>query len=231
MGIQNFDDFYKELKQAGFSAGMGNAEGIYSVIPFGWNELPPYETEVRWHTGVAKTDPWEWRMRVLDEKDDVAYAKIFFKKSGFITKEWYPYFLAARREGMDLEAEYREGRISAYARQIYDLFTVTDRLPVDEMKRLMGSGKDDKARFDRALVELQMKLYLTMSGRRSRVTNDGQEYGWASTVFTTTEHFWGEEVFTAAAAIGKEEAAAAITEQVYRLNPDAEAKRIVKFIG
>ena len=29
-----------------------------------------------------ETDPWEWRIRVLDERDDIAYAKLFYKKSG-----------------------------------------------------------------------------------------------------------------------------------------------------
>ena len=36
-------------------------------------------------------------MRVLDERNDIADTTLFFKKSGFITKEWYPYFLSAER--------------------------------------------------------------------------------------------------------------------------------------
>lgn len=231
MVIQNFDDFYGELKRAGFSLAMGNAEGIYAVIPFGWNEKAPDETRVRWHTGEAETDPWEWRMRVLNEKEDIAYAKMFFKKSGFITKEWYPYFLAARRAGRTLAEEYEDGLVSRMAKQIYELFTEHDSLAVDEVKQMIGAGREDKSRFDRALVELQMKLYLTMCGRRHKVSLSGAEYGWAATVFATTESFWGQEVFAQAEQLGRAEAAAAITAQVYRLNPAAEAKRIEKFIG
>ena len=99
--IRNFDDFVKALLDAGFSMGGSNSEGMYSIIPWNWNEEPPYETSVRWHTGDAETDPWEWRIRVLDERNDIAYSKLFFKKSGFITKKWYPFFLAVRRAGMD----------------------------------------------------------------------------------------------------------------------------------
>lgn len=56
--------------------GGGNAKGVFALIPFDWREEPP-GCPVRWHTGDADTDPWEWRMRVLEERDDVAYAKVF----------------------------------------------------------------------------------------------------------------------------------------------------------
>jgi hypothetical protein len=97
--ILGYNDFVNSLLDAGFSMGGGNSEGIFSVVSWSWNEAPPYDTPVRWHTGDPETDPWEWRIRVLDERDDIAYAKLFFKKSGYITKEWYPYFLAVRRSG------------------------------------------------------------------------------------------------------------------------------------
>ena len=102
--LNNFDDFIAILLQAGFSTGSGHSEGIYAVVPFSWGESPPFRTKVRWHTGDPETDPWEWRIRVLEERDDIAYGKIFFKKSGYITEEWYPYFLSARRKGMDFAA-------------------------------------------------------------------------------------------------------------------------------
>lgn len=230
MGIQNFDDFYKELLQAGFSLGGGNAEGIYAVLPFNWNEEPSYETAVRWHTGDPETDPWEWRMRVLDEKDDIAYAKVFFKKSGYITKEWYPYFLAVRREGRVFEEDYLEGKISLMAKNIYELFEGHQRLPLHIIKQLAGIRKENNGQFERAMIELQMKMYITMCGRQQKTSQNGEEYGWASTVFTTTEQFWGKDVFQEAAAMTGQEAAEKITQQVYRLNPEADIRKIVRFI-
>ena len=95
--ILNYAGFVEALLQAGFSMGGGNDEGIFALIPWNWEETPPYPTPVRWHTGDAETDPWEWRMRVLDERTDVSYSKVFFKKNGFITRDWAPYFLSARR--------------------------------------------------------------------------------------------------------------------------------------
>jgi hypothetical protein len=72
--IKDYNDFVNALLTAGFSIGGGNADGIYAVVPWGWNQEPPYETPVRWHTEDPETDPWEWRIRVLDERDDIAIA-------------------------------------------------------------------------------------------------------------------------------------------------------------
>lgn len=228
--IKNYNDFVNVLFEAGFSMGGGNSEEIFSIIPWNWNEEPPYETPVRWHTGNPETDPWEWRMRVLDERKDVAYAKLFFKKSGYITKEWYPYFLAARRKGRSFDEEYEDGVISNYARRIYDMISENSVLPLHVIKPLIGFAREDKSKFERALVELQMKMYITMCGSRQKISGKGEEYGWSSTVFCTTEHFFGEEMFETAAGIREQDAAEEITAQIYRLNPSAEPKKIIKFI-
>ncbi len=229
--IQNYTDFLETLHKAGFSMGGGNNEGIYSVISWNWNEAPPYETKVRWHTGDRETDPWEWRMRVLEENNgEIAYAKLFFKKSGYITKEWYPFFLAARRKGKDFEEEYEEGTISHFAKRIYELVSENDRMPLHVIKQMGGFTKEDGSKFDRAMVELQTKMYLTMCGRQQKISKMGEEYGWSSTVFCTTESFFGEEIFLAASDIGEQEGIGKITEQILRFNPNAESKKINKFI-
>jgi hypothetical protein len=80
------------------------------------------------------------------------------------------------------------------------------------------------------MIELQMKLYLTICGARQKVSLAGKEYGWRSTVFCTVEKFWGKEVWTQARKLSAQEAAKKITEQIYRLNPEAELKKVKKFI-
>ncbi|NLI53309.1 MAG: hypothetical protein GX417_03195 [Clostridiales bacterium] len=210
--------------------GGGNSEGIYSVIPWNWDETPPYDTPVRWHTGEPETDPWEWRMRVLDERNDIAYGKVFFKKSGYITKDWAPYFIAARRGGTAFEQAYAAGTVSHEAKRIYGVVQEHGTLPLHAIKQLAGFGAENKSRFDGALTELQMRLYLTMCGRQQKLSRTGEEYGWHSTVFCTMEQFWGEGVFAEAAAISKDEAVKAISAQALRLNPEADAKKVLKFI-
>jgi hypothetical protein len=198
-------------------------------LKFGWDNQPP-DSHIRWHTGDPETDPWEWRMRVLDERSDIAYSKVFFKKAGYITKEWYPYFLAVRRGDKQFADEYADGKISSFSKRIYDVIAEHGSLPLHGIKQLAGFGKNDKSRFDAALTELQMKLYLTMCGRQQKLSQKGEEYGWSSTVFCTTESFFGEDVFERAAELTSEEAAEKITERVYSLNPLANEKKIGKFI-
>jgi hypothetical protein len=228
--IRNYDDFVKNLLEAGFSMGGGNSEGIFSLIPWSWDEQPPYETPVRWHTGDPETDPWEWRMRVLDERKDIAYAKLFFKKSGYITEEWMPYFLAVRRGNTSFDEAYRNGRISQTAKRIYETILESGTLPVHAIKQLAGFGKEDKSAFDGALVELQMKLYLTMCGRQQKISQKGEQYGWSSTVFCTTETYWGEEMVNKAAKMDKNEAVRKIIDRIRALNPDSDEKKLIKFI-
>lgn len=228
--IKNYSDFVHALSASGFAMGSGNSEGIFTLIPWGWNEEPPYDTPVRWHTGEPETDPWEWRMRVLNERSDIAYAKMFFRKSGYLTKEWAPCFLAVRRGNGTFEEQYADGMISNQAKRIYDIIAEYGTLPLHGIKELAGFGKEEKSQFERALVELQMKMYLTMCGRQQKISQKGEEYGWASTVFCTTEDFWGEGVFQEAGQLDKEEAIEKITEQVLTLHPKAEQKKILKFI-
>ncbi len=228
--VRCYEDFLRVLLEAGFSMGGGNCEGIFAAVPWSWEETPPYETPVRWHTGDPETDPWEWRMRVLDERDDIAYAKLFFKKSGYITKEWYPCFLAARRRDASFEEAYGRGTMSAHAKRIYEAVREHGALPLHIIKSLCGAGKEEKSQFERALVELQTGLYLTMCGRQRKTSRMGEEYGWSSTVFTTVENFFGNEVFDKAARLDPKEAQERIAQRVLLLNPHATDKAIMKFI-
>jgi len=228
--IINYNDFVNTLNSAGFSMGGGNDDGIYAVVPWSWNQEPAYNTPVRWHTGDPGTDPWEWRIRVLDERDDIAYSKLFFKKSGFITKEWYPYFLALRRGGVGFNEAYSDGIISHYAKRIYEVVSTEESLPTEEIKRLGGFGKEDKSKFDSALTDLQMRMFITTSGRRNKRNNYGEEYGWASATFCTTERFWEHtDIFEQVEKLDETTAFNAIHEQVLKLNQNADEKKIRKF--
>ncbi|MCL2194706.1 MAG: hypothetical protein FWB76_02020 [Oscillospiraceae bacterium] len=217
--IQHYTDFCRELLAAGFSLGDKDAH-IFSLFTNSWNEDGP----MQWHTGNPDTDPWEWRMRVLQERSDIAYGKLFFKKSGYITQEFYPYFLAARRGGASFAQAYESGTISHYAKRIYDVVAEFGSLATDNIKREAGFTREEKSKFDSALTELQMRMYLTMQGQQQIGT-------WPSTVFCTTELFWDDtDVFERAAALGADEVAEAITQRVLALNPAAQAKKIAKFI-
>lgn len=226
--IHNFEDFCKELSKCGFSMGGGNAKGIFAIIPYDWKEQEQVDSPVKWHTGNPETDPWEWRMRVLEERDDVAYAKLFFRASGFITKEWYPYFYAVRRKGETFEEAYENGTVSQTAKKIYEI--VSDgEIALHELKRAGGFRREDNSRFERGIVELQMGMFITMCGRARKINKYGEAYGWNSTVFTTAEDFWkkrGIELPDLDFGTSYEK----IRTRILELNPMAEQKKIDKFI-
>jgi len=225
--IRNYNDFCRELLVAGFSQFGGKGDGIVSLIRYGWGAE---QSDVHWYTGDPDTDPWEWRIRVLDERNDIAYSKVFFRKAGFITKEWYPYFIAARRNGQNFDEAYSDGTVSHFAKRIYDLLRDNGSLPLHIIKSLGGFGKADKSRFDSAVTDLQMRLFITMNGKAQKISKTGEEYGWASTAFCTVEQFWPQEVFEKADKLTPEEASEAITERIYQLNPAADKKKISKFV-
>ena len=222
--IVSFGDFINALYETGFTVGGSNGEGVFTLA---WR----YGENIQDHTENPETDPWEWRMRVLNECDDIAYSKLFFNKSGYITKAWYPYFLAARRAGKDLRDAYFSGTISHIAKRIYEIVEQHETIPLHIIKREGNFGKEDKSKFDRAITELQMKMYITMCGNARKLSVKGGEYGWSSTMFCTVERFWNESVFEKASAITQEEAIEKIIKKIYLLNPNAEDKKINKFIG
>lgn len=224
--VNSFNEFCDELIKCGFSMGGGNAKGIYAIVPFDWkNSIPG--CPVIWHTGNPDTDPWEWRMRVLEERNDIAYAKVFFGTSGYITKEWYPYFLAVRRQGLVFDEWYDEGRSSQLERQIYEAIEENGKVALHDLKRICGITKENSSQFDRALTTLQRNLFITMCGRTQKLNKRGEAYGWNSTVFCTVEDFWGEDL---AMDITPDEAYDRIRERILELNPSAKEKDIRKFI-
>jgi len=222
--IQCYNDFISALLRAGFSVAYGINDGVFTLLQHTWN-TEPEESGLRWHTGDPDHDPWAWRMRVLTERGDIAYSKVFFQKAGYITKEWYPYFLAARRQKSFDEA-YADGLISQYGKRVYDHLRAHGPAPAHELK----FSREDKARYERGLVELQMGLFITLCGEQQKISRRGEEYGWSSNLFCTAEQFWPQEVFIQAAAISPEEAEDAITRRVFELNPEANAKKLRRFI-
>jgi hypothetical protein len=168
-------------------------------------------------------------MRVLEERDDIAYSKVFFRTSGYITKEWYPCFYALRRHGLTFDEAYESGTVSRTAKRIYEVVSVNGATAFHEIKKLGGFSKEDNSKFERAIVELQMRMFITMCGRAQKVNKNGEGYGWNSTVFTTTEDFWAARGFDLPDC-DEAESYEKIKAQILKLNPEADIKKINQFI-
>ena len=229
MELRGFDDFCEGLARCGFSLGAGGGRGIFTLLP-SWDEEPAPGSPIRWFTGDADTDPWEWRVRVLEERTDVAYGKLFFGVSGYIHAGWYPYFYAARRAGESMEEAYERGSVSRLEKEIYGAVEAMDVVQVHALRMRVCPGKGQSAAFERALAGLQARLFVTPAGFWQKVSKDGVPYGWNGTAYTTVERFWQARGLDLADAPNPEEAAQAIRGQVLRLNPAAREKTIQKFI-
>ncbi len=225
--IHGYNGFVQALLKAGFSM-SGKCDGVFSLIDFGWEEQPP-DSPIRWHTGDPDTDPWEWRKRVLEQRDDILYGKVFFKKAGYILGDMLPLFLAARGADRAFEERYADGLISHEGKRIFKVLEENGPLPLEEIKALGGFSRENKSAFDRGLTELQMRLDITMCGTRQRRNKFGEEYGWHSTVLCLMEERF-PEAKEKAASIKKDAAIVELTQRVLELNPQADLKKTRKFI-
>lgn len=227
--VNNYEEFCSTLLKCGFSMAGGNDKGIYAIIPYSWENQDSIDSPVKWHTGEPETDPWEWRMRVLEEREDIAYSKVFFKTGGYITREWYPYFFSIRRRGELFQEAYESGTMSQASKSIYHIISENGPTALHELKAMGGFKKEDNASFEKSIIELQMRMYITMCGRTQKINRYGEGYGWNSTVFTTAEDFW-EQRKLKLTDVDADEAYKKIKQQIVKLNPAADAKKIDKFI-
>ncbi len=216
--IGQFKDFYTALQQAGFSTAGENNEGIFTLQ----NYASPL---IVWHTGEPESDPWTWRIRAVLEYDDVAYGKVFLKKSGWITRKWYPYFIAVRRAAKSCEELYAEGKLSRLERDIYALIKNGTASSLHTIKAITGDPTAETA-----LVQLQMLLLITLDGETRKLSKNGEPYGWPVSTFSTAEEFFTSELQAEAEQLSCCEAEAAIREQILRLNPLAKEANIKRFI-
>ena len=72
-------------------------------LPLFANEVPGFSAEEHvsplfWWTGDPEQDPWVWR-EIIPSTGEVAYGKFFGGRAGFISREWFPRFANARRDG------------------------------------------------------------------------------------------------------------------------------------
>ena len=220
--IDDFSSFCQTLYEVGFALGGENDEGYFSPASL-------FTSRVQWHTGDPETDPWIWRMRVLEERDAIAYGKYFFRKSGWITREWLPFFIATRRKGRSLAAMYADGLISAMERAIYQCVQENGPVSLEKLKRHLGIDKSSQSRFETALASLQGNMFLTVTGETRKLSAAGEPYGWPDSVLDTVERYWGGDVETQAQKIAPHQAEEQIRRRITEVRPDT-AERVARKI-
>jgi hypothetical protein len=219
--LRTYDEFVEYAEGIGFMT--------LSANPLGFPSLWGLTDEKKWWTG-APDDPWNWRVRIAEERR-AAYAKIFHGQPSFITRKWYPCFFAVRRGGRTFTDAWEAGLMTAEAKRIYDLFGGRSVLALHELKRLGGFGGKAGGRFERALKSLQEGMFLTASGMTRMTTTDGRPHSWPVTEYMRAEDWAWPGAMETAAALNPAEALEKIRVRITEILPGADPRKTARFIG
>ena len=124
----------------------------WGFLPFFRSAIPGFSLEEhiasRFWFG-AEPGAWEWKGAII--RDGYVYGKIFEKKCGFATVEWYKHLANWRRDGYDFDARWDDGLASRREKTIMDLLTDRDedgdviwtekQILTTDLKKIAGFGK------------------------------------------------------------------------------------------
>lgn len=174
--------------------------------------------------------PWEWRMEVA-RRGEVAYGKLFNKKAGLVSREWYPDLANYRRDGYDFDARYEDGLAGHREKQIMDVLTREGPMLSKDLKRAAGFGRDGAKGFDTAITRLMMQTYVTIHSFEYSVDRQGRPYGWGVAKYAVTEDVLGEAVTRGAYDRSPAESKARLVDRLGLLCPrafDDELERLIR---
>ena len=116
------------------------------------------------------------------------YGKLFWKKAGFVSMEWFPDLANLRRDGYDFDARFDDGLASYKDKELYDAVAKSGSLQTGQLKKLLGyGGKDGKKGFETVITRLQMQTYLSVADFDYATDKHGVPYGWGIARWTTPE--------------------------------------------
>lgn len=158
--------------------------------------------------------PWEWRME-LACRGVVAYGKLFAKKAGLVSREWYPDLANYRRDGYDFDARYEDGLASHKEKRVMDVLLREGPTLSKDLKRLAGFGSGGLKGFDTVITNLQMQTYVTVHSFEYAHDKYGRPYGWCVARYAVTEDVLGADV----------------TQGAYDRDPEESKARIIQHLG
>lgn len=215
---------WEDLEQAALDLGL---------LPF-WDcgvGLSIQELTPGWYWFAEGVDgPWEWRMEVA-RRGIIAYGKLFDKKAGMVSREWYPDLANYRRDGYDFDARYEDGLAGHKEKCIMDVLTREGPMLSKDLKRAAGFDRGGMKGFDTAITRLQMQTYVTVHSFEYSVDKQGKPYGWGVAKYAVTEDVLGEEVTRSAYHRTPQESKARLIDHLGLICPDAfddELERLIR---
>lgn len=198
-------------------------------LPFFANPIPGFSVEEccpkeLWF--AKDTDgPWEWKGPTA-RSGRCVYGKLFQKKAGFVSREWFPDLANFRRDGYDFDARFDDGLAPIRDRDLYDAVASRGAVLSPELKELCG-----REGFDTSLTRLQMQTYLCVADFVYSLDRHGRPYGWGVARFTTPEALLGPEPVTSAYGADPRESRERILSHLRALLPNADSRRLEKLLG
>lgn len=184
--IKNYREFLDRVNELGFYAFSGK-------FADGFPKLDNETIETQWYTGDTDTDPWQWRIRAVEEKA-LAFGCILGGYKGFISKEYYRLFYASMHPQNDIIQMYDSGELSASIIKVYKLFEKGTVLSTADIRSLLNvSKKEGASKADKAIEELERMFFLSICGSKRKVSIKGEEYGWPANTYCLTEDWAGED--------------------------------------
>lgn len=218
------------------------------ITDFSIEEFTPQEL---WFSDEEE-GPWEWKGPVI-RNFNCAYGKLFQKKAGFVSMEWFPELVNYRRAMYNLKAE----PLQSMGNVIYKTVTEHESLLSKEIKALCGYKKQPVKRsvnpfdswetsetqallkktkpkgdgFETVMTRLQMGTWLVVADFEYRYDKKGEPYGWGIARYTTPEVLFGKEKVQAAGNRSPEESKQRLIDYLTQLLPQATPEQILKILG
>lgn len=240
--VNHYIDLEKLISQMGF-------------LPFFGNEIPDFSVEEFTPHDLWFSDedgPWEWKGPIL-RNGNCAYGKIFQKKAGFVSMEWFPDFVNYRRSVYNIQVESQE----SMGNLVYETVVKHESLLSKEIKALCGYKKKrtkksinpfdswessevkaiysetepKKEGFETVITRLQMGTWLIVADFEYLYNKQGEPYGWGVARYATPEALYGEDVILASKHRTAEESKQRLVNHLTQLLPQATPAQILKIVG
>lgn len=160
----------------------------------------------------------------------VAYGKLFSKKAGLVSREWYPDLANYRRDGYDFDVRYKDDLAGYREKRIMDVLLREGPTLSKDLKRLAGFVSGGLKGFDAAITNLYMQTYITVHSFEYAQDKQDRPCGWGIARYTVTEDVLGAEVTRGAYSRSPEESRDRIIQHLGLLCPEAFDEDLARLI-
>ncbi len=224
----------KETIEIASAENLEKAVLAYGFLPFFKNEIKGFSVEEMTQPALWMSDteegPWEWKGPVA-RGGKCVYGKLFQKKAGFVSLDWFPDFVNYRRDGYDFDSRYEEGLVSQKDKAVYEAIAQNGTITTGALKKQLNYGKNGNKGFETVITRLQMQTYVIITDFEYMRDKYGKEYGWGVERYGIPEMRLGAKNVTKAYSKDPGESRAAVLEYLRELLPQASEGQILKIIG